>query len=766
MWEDFIKCFKKGRKIKGCAKVQIQELFKRVPPGQRENLNQFAHKHSEYIERVRKYPDKLPTIDWNYYKKNVREEMVDWVKDFEKKYDKLDSMYTNRHSLIDFSKYFGELEKQTAEVEEEVKKYKLESEKRIQHLQNKIHELNSMKPYTEMTMEEFCFAHPNEAPDFINKPTFWPHTVEENLPNVEHVHEEKKVSHKPDPKKTPPKDSPSGSENPEKGKDVDSKKPKEPEKAKVKVVEAQPKEESQMAEKVTDLASKGFEFVKEMGSKALVVLQGLWEKWESKRKQVAKTAEAERSKNEAEDAVKIVNGEPVRKLASPEICNKTIIRGEEMAEADVKEHHTDLNIESDAQPEEEICRRRKKEEAKSKSSVCEEECEAISCKKEKAELKCEKDKKVEDKSTICYQKYEEKASRLSAEEEKCCEEAVKQDCAEILAKPSEDECQKESTKDENKCKSDEKASLDKIQEPMAFAEQPTKAQGSSTAKDNTIIGMHQECLTAENEIFLGSNVKSETAEKSKSEASNKKMPEVAAASKRFGKVRFEASDNEVKQVSVESKAELSDKPRTEQVKDVAQQMKGDALNKMVAKTSSPSVVKAEKDPTDSLNDVIGAALDKMVTKTPAPMIVKSERDRQDTDEIKSVGDAKVQDVQGYPEEIARNMFKMATGAAQLLSDAKKSIEKVRRENAGQIEVLQHAYETAEKQVNLALSQAYSALASAKKLAHRAQATLEADEQKLVATIEKHSMLAKLLANQAVTMQKEIAKLLAGLKRKQ
>lgn len=36
-------------------------------------------------------------------------------------------------------------------------------------------------PYDQMTMEDFKDAYPDLALDPINKPTFWPHTPEEQL---------------------------------------------------------------------------------------------------------------------------------------------------------------------------------------------------------------------------------------------------------------------------------------------------------------------------------------------------------------------------------------------------------------------------------------------------------------------------------------------------------------------------------------------------------------------------------------------------------
>jgi len=141
--------------------------------------------------------------------------------------------------------------------------------------------------------------------------------------------------------------------------------------------------------------------------------------------------------------------------------------------------------------------------------------------------------------------------------------------------------------------------------------------------------------------------------------------------------------------------------------------------------------------------------------------MKSEQDNEGKNKEKSIqGATQHEDFN----EIAKVMFKMAMGAAQLLSEAKTKIDQAQRENSGQVEVLQHAFKKAEDKVNMALSQAHTALESAKKLTHRAQTTLEDNEQKLVDTIEKHIVLAKLLANRATTMQKEITKLLDGLKK--
>lgn len=52
--------------------------------------------------------------------------------------------------------------------------------------------LASLIPYDQMTMEDYKDAHGDIAIDPLNKPTFWPHTPEEQLG---HEGDEKKTAH-------------------------------------------------------------------------------------------------------------------------------------------------------------------------------------------------------------------------------------------------------------------------------------------------------------------------------------------------------------------------------------------------------------------------------------------------------------------------------------------------------------------------------------------------------------------------------------------
>lgn len=49
-------------------------------------------------------------------------------------------------------------------------------------------------PFVKMNLEEFADCFPDEAPNFIERPTFWPHTKDEQLTEadkVEQTHEHK-----------------------------------------------------------------------------------------------------------------------------------------------------------------------------------------------------------------------------------------------------------------------------------------------------------------------------------------------------------------------------------------------------------------------------------------------------------------------------------------------------------------------------------------------------------------------------------------------
>ncbi|XP_017469081.1 PREDICTED: uncharacterized protein LOC108361058 [Rhagoletis zephyria] len=165
------------------VKGVLSELAKRVPKNQLSQFRNFLELHAKYNDRVNKYPANLPTIDWDYYRTNVRIEAIKMVDEFEKKYEELNKIFDDRVKL-DTRKYFGELEKQRAVMQAEVNQYIAESNERIKAYEAEMERLSLMKPYSSMTMEEYISLRPEHA-DYIphrRKPLFWPHDPDEQIP--------------------------------------------------------------------------------------------------------------------------------------------------------------------------------------------------------------------------------------------------------------------------------------------------------------------------------------------------------------------------------------------------------------------------------------------------------------------------------------------------------------------------------------------------------------------------------------------------------
>ncbi|XP_013104922.2 ATP synthase subunit d, mitochondrial isoform X1 [Stomoxys calcitrans] len=166
---------------KKLSTVSLADLVKRVPKNQMKQFEKFRDKTLEYHRRVNQLPAKLPFIDWDYYRSNVRQEYVNMVSQFQCDYEELDCTFNMRHELNDFSKYYEELEKLTEKVKEEVRQYIEESNSRIQCYEAELKRLRSLVPYEEMTMEQFVTEREDLA-EFIprqGKALFWPHDPSE-----------------------------------------------------------------------------------------------------------------------------------------------------------------------------------------------------------------------------------------------------------------------------------------------------------------------------------------------------------------------------------------------------------------------------------------------------------------------------------------------------------------------------------------------------------------------------------------------------------
>ncbi|KAH8348457.1 hypothetical protein KR084_007544 [Drosophila pseudotakahashii] len=734
MWEKLVNCIKGnggGAQKTSCTVVQLADLMKQVPPNQLKMFQMFAKKHEEYKDRVRKYPESMPTIDWEYYRQNVREEFVDWVKGYETKYDKLHSLFENRHAMVDHKRYFEKVDEEAEEVKKAIAVFKAESNERIKQLSEKLEFVKAMQPYDQMTMEEFCFARPHLAPDFINKPTFWPHTPEEQMPGPSDPEAAAALHHEEEPE--PPK-----KPTPEK--------PTEKGSGDVKVTTAvAPKKPSEPAVDTAQLAEKATGMAKDLVAKAIVLFNSLKEKLSGMAKNVQKKAEAAKAARAEASGKSAAQPTPTptksldsitERDSSPNICNQTILRGEEGdANPEVKARHANLSIEADpcdAQEERarEITRalERKRQlreaeeyrEYQRKHDPCKPK-EEDPCKPKEEEAICEPDP-CQSKPDPCQPKEEESICDPCKPKE---EESI---CKPDHCKPKDEEggCEdeedpyKEKAKEENDCKFDKDNEVDledsKKQEQVFIniakcSEDLAKKEGDKKPGD---------------------------AGKPKEKASLTQTPQGSDQKPILG---MQLTDS--KGAKKDQKASIDGADEVGPVYTDPNQ-----LAELLAKEKEKKELKETTKPED----------DKPVTIYPK-LEISAKPKSEDMDGTKNE----------TPKDMAKQVFTMASGAASLLTEATNTLEDLKKKKEERMEALEQAYTSAQRQAQGALAEASKAVEAANKLAQRsAEKTGEVSsrDQEALDMAEKHAILAKMLASRAVALKDEIARVLNDLKKKQ
>lgn len=177
------------------SSVNWAAIAERVPPKQKTNFIAFKSRSDKYLRRwVKNWlsnnfprlirdafgfsvivnPETPPKIDWDLYKKSVP--VAGMVDNFQKQYDALKVPYPADNLT-------PQVESQKQAIQKEIEQFIASSKTRIVEHEKAIAHLKSLLPYNQMTMEDYRDAFPEEALDPINRPTFWPHTPEEQLEN-------------------------------------------------------------------------------------------------------------------------------------------------------------------------------------------------------------------------------------------------------------------------------------------------------------------------------------------------------------------------------------------------------------------------------------------------------------------------------------------------------------------------------------------------------------------------------------------------------
>lgn len=156
----------------GKSAIDWAALAERVPPHQKTNFNAFKTKSDLYMRAVLTNPENPPTIDWEHYKKVVPVKGL--VDTFQKQYEALKVPYPE-------DTMSPELEAQAKEMKADVDAFIKGSQQRIAEHEKEIKRLKALLPFNQMTMEDYRDSYPELALDPINRPSFWPHTPEEQL---------------------------------------------------------------------------------------------------------------------------------------------------------------------------------------------------------------------------------------------------------------------------------------------------------------------------------------------------------------------------------------------------------------------------------------------------------------------------------------------------------------------------------------------------------------------------------------------------------
>ncbi|XP_063367487.1 ATP synthase subunit d, mitochondrial-like [Cydia amplana] len=146
------------------------ELEKLVPPEQKGNYLAFKAKSDAYFRRVQANPPEPPKIDWAEYQKLCPlPGLVDQMK----------SSYEAYKVPVPADSLTDAIDKQWEGLQPEIKAYVAERQKEIDLATKGINNINSLPKFDEMTMEMVYDMYPGIALDPVNRPTFWPHTPDE-----------------------------------------------------------------------------------------------------------------------------------------------------------------------------------------------------------------------------------------------------------------------------------------------------------------------------------------------------------------------------------------------------------------------------------------------------------------------------------------------------------------------------------------------------------------------------------------------------------
>ncbi|XP_037093843.1 ATP synthase subunit d, mitochondrial-like [Pollicipes pollicipes] len=156
------------------SSIDWAAFAKRVPEGQKSMYLQFKAKSDGYLRRVLAQPENMPALDWAQYSSRLG--TAGMVDQFKKQMEGLKIPYPE-------DKVSPQIDSQAKEAEQQVRKFTTDSNARIDGYKAELAKWDTVPAFDQMTMEEFREHFPDLALDPVNRPTYWPHTPEAQLPD-------------------------------------------------------------------------------------------------------------------------------------------------------------------------------------------------------------------------------------------------------------------------------------------------------------------------------------------------------------------------------------------------------------------------------------------------------------------------------------------------------------------------------------------------------------------------------------------------------
>lgn len=158
--------------------VDLAALAERVRPEAKPQMDAFRERCQKYVAAIDQLPAEMPKLDWDFYRKNVKSTVVGVVDQFKSAYEqfKVPEPVDTQTAIVDTA---------LVQTKEQIAVFKAASVERCCALRTEIDQINALLPFEQMTLEDYIDAFPQHGPDFLNRPTFWPHNDEEQLSNGE-----------------------------------------------------------------------------------------------------------------------------------------------------------------------------------------------------------------------------------------------------------------------------------------------------------------------------------------------------------------------------------------------------------------------------------------------------------------------------------------------------------------------------------------------------------------------------------------------------